>query len=316
MIGCVLRGMIAVASFDLSPRHWRRVKHLTPAPSAARILRSLLHWLMFLPAMLALLCSALVYIGSHPVIGPSSKDPMAMGIYFDPVSFNSADGSALDAWLVPVVNATRILAEKEAALSQRHAAIVLVPDTGAPREQMLPLVAWLHDAGYILLVINPRGSESCDPAGSTFGVRESTDVQFAVNMMRRRPFVDPKRVGVLGIGTGANAALMAAKNDPSIHTLVLLSPEQSGEDIVAKRIVPRQPWLEWMAPLCKWTFEMAYQVDIDELELHNFEAILSQKETLRMTEGEALRQAGRTKLIEFLTAHLAPPADTPLARLR
>ena len=42
-------------------------------------------------------------------------DPSAQGIYFDKVDFASADGVQLQAWVVPVIDAKKVLAEKEAS---------------------------------------------------------------------------------------------------------------------------------------------------------------------------------------------------------
>ena len=85
---------------------------------------------------------------------------------------------------------------------------------------MLPLVTPLHQAGYIVFVLGLRGSNLGSTYGSTFGLSESNDVKAAVDLLRKTPFVDTKRIAVLGLGTGATASLLAVQKDPGIAAMV------------------------------------------------------------------------------------------------
>ena len=58
-------------------------------------------------------------------------------------------------------------------------------------EQLLPLVRPLHEAGFVILMLNVRGVGTATAAAQTFGLKESRDVLAAVEMLRRRPFVNP-----------------------------------------------------------------------------------------------------------------------------
>lgn len=230
-------------------------------PLLTKVLRQVVYRLLFLPVLLVLAASALVYLGTHPRRPASTLDPLSFGHYYDPVNFVSDDGLRLEGWLVPLLDARRVLAHKEGALLQKHPAVVLVHDQAHDRSQMLPLVRPLHEAGYVVLVLGLRGM----PNGSTFGLREADDVLGAVQMLRRRKEIHPDRIAILGVGTGANAAFLACRRDPGIAALVLDHPVTNVDELLRTHLSPRQPSLQWLYPLCKWTFELAYEVNSDDL---------------------------------------------------
>ncbi len=232
-----------------------------------RFLRGLCYRLLFLPVILSLIASALVYSGTHPPVAVSAMDPTWRGIYYDPVDFVSEDHTKLDAWLIPVLDAQRVLAERDRALTEHHPAIVLVHDFGASRDQMLPLVAPLHEAGYVVLVLALRGSFLDAGAGSTFGLNESGDVKAAVELLRKTAFVDAKRIAVLGLGAGANGVLLAAQRDGGIAAIVLDRPWHAFEDVLREHLSPSPAWLTFVRPFCQWTFEAAYGVNASDINL-------------------------------------------------
>jgi pimeloyl-ACP methyl ester carboxylesterase len=274
----------------------------------ARFMRGLLYRLMLVPTLLAVLIGVLVVTATHPQAAPGVVDPVSRGVYYDPIELLSLDNTKLEGWLVPVLDARRLIIEKEDMLHRKYAAIVLVHDFGASRQQVLPLVSPLHDAGYVVLAINLRGRGPSANVGCTFGINEAQDVRAAVELLRRRNYVDPDAVGVLGIGTGATAALIAAEQDPRIKVLILDHPVRQFQDILNERIGPRQPWLSWVRPMCKWTFELAYKVDGDDLNLARFTELMAHKPVLMFDEpGETVscvKQVRTTQIVQFLKKHL------------
>jgi len=118
----------------------------------------LLYRLSFVPVLAALLVAAFVYFGTHPKQNFNEIDPNSQGIYYDPVTLKSDDGVRLEAWVVPVFEANQILREKELALRVNHPAVLLVHDVGQDRQQMLPLVRPLHEAGFVVMAVALRGS--------------------------------------------------------------------------------------------------------------------------------------------------------------
>jgi pimeloyl-ACP methyl ester carboxylesterase len=250
----------------------------------SRFMKALLYRAMFVPTILAILVSIFVVTATHPKPAPGLTDPTSQGVYYDPVELLSLDNTKLEGWLVPVLDARKVLAHGNDILHKRHPAIVLVHDFGLSRQQVLPLVAPLHDAGYVVLAINLRGRGPSAGVGSTFGLNESQDVRAAVELLRRRKFVDPDAIGVLGIGTGATAALIAAEHDPRIGALVLDHPVRQFDDVLRDRLGPKQKWLTFVRPFCKWAFEIAYKVDAEDMNMARFAGLMKQKRVLLLDD--------------------------------
>jgi pimeloyl-ACP methyl ester carboxylesterase len=284
-----------------------QIKDETGTPFS-RFCRALLYRLMFVPTLLAVLVTILVVTATHPRPAPGVMDPTSQGVYYDPVDLLSLDDTKLEGWLVPVVSARRVISEKDTVLHKKHPAIVLVHDFGSTRQQVLPLITPLHEAGYVLLAINLRGHGPSANAGVTFGLNEAQDVRAAVELLRRRPFVDPDAIGVLGIGTGATAALLAAEQDPRIAALVLDHPLRQFQDALNDRIGPRQAWLSWVRPMCKWGFEIAYKVDADDVNLSHFSAVMRRRPVLMLDDaGEtvsSIKPARTKQVVQFLRKNL------------
>lgn len=228
-----------------------------------RFVRGLLYRLAFVPAVAAVVAGLLVYAGTHPSIPLIEKDPITVGVYYDPITFASQEGNRLEGWLVPVVDAKKVVEQRDGVLRTKWPAVVLVHDHGQSREQMLPLVHPLHEAGYVVLVTGLRGDDGANNFGRTFGLNESHDVTAAVDLLRRRPFVDATRIAVVGVGTGAIAATLAAERDANLSAVISLRPPDGADALLHRYVVPKK--LAWLGPLCEWSFEIAYGVDANEL---------------------------------------------------
>jgi pimeloyl-ACP methyl ester carboxylesterase len=312
-IGLIGRIMLADVCF------WRSARQLQieDASPLARIFRGLLYRLLFVPVVLACVVIALVYLGTHPPRVTSMLDPLSQGTYYDPISFVSEDGLRLDGWLVPLLDAKIVLQRREQSLRIKSPAVILVHDYGTNRAQMLPLVQPLHDAGYIVFVISLRGSGGMTAAGSTFGLRERADVQGAIDVLRRRPGVDANRIAVLGLGTGANAALLAAEHDPKVAALILDHAVVHVDQMISDRISPPQPWLQWLRPICKWTFEIAYRVDTEDLDIQRRSAGLASCPVLMFDSSaipsQCFRPSGMQEIKDFLGKHLTATIENSAA---
>jgi pimeloyl-ACP methyl ester carboxylesterase len=233
-----------------------------------------------------------------------------VGVYYDPVTFLSGDGTRLEGWIVPVLDARKVVEQKEAALARKEPAVVLVHDFGRSRQQMLPLIRPLHDAGFVVLAINLRGSGASDIACQTFGLKEASDVEAAVELLRRRTYIDPGRVGVIGIGTGANAALIAAQRDPNVAAVVLQDPITQSAEALDHHLGATQPWLRWLDPLCKCSFEISCGVDLDELNISRYHPMMIIRPVLlmdtQMNSARVFNRRGQAMVCDFLTLHLKP----------
>jgi hypothetical protein len=259
-------------------------------------IRMTIFWAILLPILVGLVVMLTVYLGTHPTPLPIVAEPSSYGVYFEPATLASTDGTQLTAWLVPAIDARRVVEEKDHALKLSHPAIVLVHDYGHTMQQMLPLVRPLHDEGIVVLVLGLRGSGSGSHAAQTFGLNESKDVIAAVDLLRQSAFVDGSRIAVAGVGTGANAALIAASRDSSIRAVVLADMLQNCDGIVATRLSPKEPWLQWLQPVCRRVFEMECDVDTADLDAVRYAGLLKSRPVLLLAGQNGITTADPTTL--------------------
>jgi pimeloyl-ACP methyl ester carboxylesterase len=234
-------------------------------PSPRLILRACIHRLSIVPIMIALLVAGVVYLSTHPPALAVDMDPGTQGQYYEPVNLVSADGVRNEAWIIPALDAHQVISLGDEVIGARRPAVILVHDFGASRQQMLPLVRPLHDAGMVVMIIGLRGESTPSIHGQTFGLAESLDVLAALDVLKRRRSVDPAHIAILGIGSGATAARMAAKQDDQVAALVLEDAAVTSDGVIALRLAPTQRYLSFLRPLCKWVFQTGYNVDADDL---------------------------------------------------
>jgi pimeloyl-ACP methyl ester carboxylesterase len=187
---------------------------------------------------------------------------------------------------------------------------VLVHGFGMSRQQVLPLIEPLHRHGWVVLALGMRGT-GAERVGETFGLNESLDVKSAVELLRRRPYVDGTRIAIVGIGTGASAALLDADHDPALAALVLDAPQASGVEALNQHIIAQEPSLQWMLPLCRLAFTIGYGVDVDDLNLAEYGRVFAAQPTLLMhwpqdAEGDLPAQRV-VQITEFLTTAIDRP---------
>lgn len=259
-------------------------------------IRMAICWSILLPILLGAVVMLTVYMGTHPTQLPIVAEPTSQGVYFEPATLSSIDGTQLAAWLVPAIDARRVVEEKDRTLHLSHPAIVLVHDYGRTMQQMLPLVRPLHDEGIMVLVLGLRGSGSGSTSAQTFGLNESKDVMAAVDLLRQTAFVDGKRIAVAGVGTGANAALIAASRDNNIRAVVLADMLPNCDGVVASRLTPSEPWLHWLRPICRRVFEMECDVDANDLDSTRYAALLKTRPVLVLAGQEGITNAEPTTL--------------------
>jgi pimeloyl-ACP methyl ester carboxylesterase len=280
VVGRALMRVVRLFFRTLAYDPLRRRLRVEDGPFLARFVRGIFYRLAFVPVLIAIGVCVMVYFATHPRTYQQDMDPASLELYYDSVTFLTADQIRLDAYLYPVINARQVLEEQEKALRKRYPAVVLVHDFGMTRQQMLPLVRPLHDAGFVVLAMNLRGNGASGAAAQTFGLREALDVKAAVEMLRRRPFVDASRIVLVGAGTGATAAMLHAKSDPAIPVIVAADPVMTVDSLLDGKLAPRQEYLAWMRSLCKWTFEIGYQLDADDVDWSEFDRVRDSRPVL------------------------------------
>jgi pimeloyl-ACP methyl ester carboxylesterase len=283
-----------------------------------RFIRAIMYRLAFVPVLLAAVACAVVWTSTHPRAVVTETDPSAQGIHYETVTFTGAGNVQIEGWLVPVLEAKAVLEHRESVLRKNYPAVVLVHDFGQRRGQLLPMVKPLHEAGFVVMAINLRGGGNRAVAGETFGLNESVDVKAAVDALRRRTFVDSSRIALVGCGTGATAALLAGRDDPQIAAIVADRPLQSTEELLLQRIVPKRLGMKWIAPLCKWTFELAYKVDVDDVSFDNLAKVFKSRPVLLLDPKDPYADPTEPKTVEQVKTYLVSvlgPKD-PVARAK
>ena len=109
--------------------------------------------------------------------------------------------------------------------------------------------------------------------------------------------------------------MIAADRDTNIAAVVAVSPKQSIVDVLASSLGPKQAWLSFMRPLCKWTFELAYQVETTDLDISRYSK-LGETRPVLITEPLSITELGTKHTMEicqFLDAKL-PPLATASAK--
>lgn len=311
----VFRAAAAVVAFLLMPVGPRREAEGRPErPLLSRVLHGLIYRLAALPVLLAVIVSVLVYTATHPVPVPALADPSAVGLYFEKVTVRANDGVVSEAWLVPVVDARRVIEEREWVLRSSQPAMVLVHDHAFSRQQLLPYLRPLHEAGIVTLTLATRGIDTQRPSGRTFGLRESLDVAAAVALLRQRAMVDGDRVGLLGIGTGATAALLAARHDPRIRVIAAIDPPRTPDEAL-RPLTPTQPMLRFLEPLSRITFETLFNVNTSDADLSRLSTSLRDRQVLYVLSdgGRPTNETSFRTVTHFVASRLADETAHPSA---
>jgi dipeptidyl aminopeptidase/acylaminoacyl peptidase len=166
----------------------------------------------------------------------------------------SADGTRVHVWTLRPPGATK---RRGPAVLQIH---------GGPHAQYG--VSFFHEfqvlaaAGYTVFYANPRGSKGygrdhCAAIRGNWGGADWTDVQALMAHMRSRPFVDPKRMGIMGGSYGGymtnwvighTNAFAAAITDRCVSNLVSMG----GTSDFVEREDGYFPGNFWDRPEARW----------------------------------------------------------------
>jgi pimeloyl-ACP methyl ester carboxylesterase len=149
-----------------------------------------------------------VHRATHPPRETEERSDLGAFLsHVEEVRFRSADGIDLVGWLVRG--------------APGGAPVVLCHDLGAGKGSLTNLAIALQDAGFTALAFDFRGHGKSGGEGSTFGIEERRDVLGAVDFLAARKDLDTHRIGLYGVGLGAQAAVLAAQDRPAARVLVL-----------------------------------------------------------------------------------------------
>jgi alpha/beta superfamily hydrolase len=151
----------------------------------------------------------------HEGIGsPPSRD-------YRTVRFTASDGVHLEGWYRP---------------SRNGASVLMLSGGGSNRMSALDQAEILVRHGYGVLVYDPRGSGESGGSVNSYGWGWEKDAAAALDFLAARTDVEPGRVGVLGLSTGADIAIDIAARRSDVAAVVADGAAAIGyEDIKAEQ---------------------------------------------------------------------------------
>jgi alpha-beta hydrolase superfamily lysophospholipase len=171
---------------------------------------------------------ALIYRvrAGYPTPRPPQRTPADLGMAYESLEALTEDGLRLPAWFVPADG------------GRPGPGVAIVHGWESARDRLLPIVQFLHAAGFHCLAVDVRGHganprESLPITAGEFG----TDALAAWHALAGRP--DVTKAALLGHSMGAIGAILAAANEPRVGAVVATSS-------------PADPWR-----LTRQTFRLA-----------------------------------------------------------
>lgn len=198
-----------------------------------------------------------------------AADPGALGLDFQDVALETADGVALHGWYVPAPGARRVL--------------LFFHGNAGNISHRLDSIQIFHDLGLDVLIIDYRGYGRSEGSPSEQGTYR--DAEAAWRYLAGERGLDPGRVVVFGRSLGAAvAAWLAARHPPG--ALILESAFRSVPAMAAELY----PWLpvRWLARLRYETQAYVGQVTAPVLVVHS-----TDDEIVPFTHGQAVYDAAR-----------------------
>lgn len=170
----------------------------------------------------------------HPERRAITAFPSGAGLAYENVSFVTADGLRLGGWWVP-------------AAGEPNGTVLFLHGYGDARTQALPLLPFLHRAGYHVLAFDFRAHGESGGDHTTVGFDEVEDVRAAYAYLNGTRGVDGSRVALLGYSMGAATALNAAASLPEVDAIVADSAFATLTNIASNSIthftdLPRYPF--------------------------------------------------------------------------
>jgi pimeloyl-ACP methyl ester carboxylesterase len=170
---------------------------------------------------------------AHPQRTPLQRTPDAVGLDYEDVTFETADGVTLRGWFLPAASDRLVLCNHFGPANRQGYPGHLegYPASNGVEVDFLPRYKALHDAGYNVLCYDLRahGESDDDPSGvSGVGLLEWQDVLAALAYARSRTDTAGHEIHLQSMCLGCNATLVAMRKAPeafaSIRSFLAIHP--------------------------------------------------------------------------------------------
>ena len=154
--------------------------------------------------------------------------PQNAGLAYEPVSFQSKDGTRLSGWFIPAVG--------YADPKKAKGTVIHFHGNAQNMTAHWSFVQWLPERGYNLFVFDYRGYGASQGKPDPKGVFEDSDS--AVNYVRARPDVNPDRLLLLGQSLGGASAIdvLGSGNRQGVKAIVVESTFFSFSSIASDKV--------------------------------------------------------------------------------
>ena len=159
------------------------------------------------------------------------RTPDQIGLEYEELEFEAADGVRLHGWLLP-------------ARAPRRGSILFLHGNAENISTHIASVAWLPARGFDVLLFDYRGYGRSEGSPSLAGLQ--LDVEAALATLLARPEIDPDRIVVFGQSLGASLAITALATSPrrrQIHALVVEGAFTSYRELAREKLAGF--WLTW-----------------------------------------------------------------------
>lgn len=151
---------------------------------------------------------------THPVRQQIASTPLANGLPFEEVVFNSrGDGLNLKGWFIPAQGSTKTVIFAHGYRKNR-----LQDDVPG-----LPITQALVAEGYNVLMFDFRNSGESEGNLTSIGQYEVQDLLGAVDFIKSQP-EKAQQIVLLGFSMGASTAILAGAREPAVTAVIADSP--------------------------------------------------------------------------------------------
>lgn len=170
----------------------------------------------FLKALFALLMvyalasAGFAWYATAPYRPSHQADNGRVGFVTEEVQLRTTDGITLRGWY---------------SEGPANAPIVaFFHDRGSTRQQCIPIARAMLLEGYSILLMDLRGCGASDGSVQFLGSKESLDVSASMKFLIEQKGYSPRRIAVVGVGSGASAVILAHEFVRDLAAAALFAP--------------------------------------------------------------------------------------------
>ncbi len=259
-----------------------------PLIVAAAPLKTVMKILIGFALVIVILPFILVYANTHPPRYQLSIPPSTYRADYESLSFLSEDGITLQGWIV-----------KPPHPGLKSPAIIICHGVGANKSDFTELAAALARRGFFVLLFDFRAHGGSGGGRTSLGFHEQKDVAAAMNVLKGRQAIDPKRIGIYGFSMGGATAILTAAKSHAFAAVVADSAFTSLRDQAQTAVtrfyhLPSFPFVN----LAVLGYELYFQTSVNNISPVSAIGSLSPTPVLIIAgEGDKLIPAGNGRAL-------------------